>query len=47
MILRKTSAWSEYKIGEHTALPKDIKLLKQWDDEDEFWADVQTGILEN
>jgi small GTP-binding protein len=44
VIVRKTADWSEHQIGHHTALPKDGKPLKQWADEDEFWADVNQGI---
>jgi len=45
VIIRKTADWHNYAIGNHTALPKDGRPLKQWQlDEDEFWADVQTGI---
>jgi small GTP-binding protein len=44
VIVRKTADWSEHQIGQHTALPKDGKHLKQWADEDEFWADVNQGI---
>ena len=44
VIIRETSRWKTYQIGNHTALPTDGKPLKQWDDEDKFWADVQEGI---
>lgn len=44
VIIRTTADWSDFQIGNHTALPTDGKPLAKWDDQDEFWADVQTGI---
>ncbi len=44
VIIRATADWHEYQIGNHTALPTDGQPLARWDDADEFWADVETGI---
>lgn len=44
VIIRTTADWYDFQIGNHTALPTDGKPLAKWDDKDEFWADVQTGI---
>jgi hypothetical protein len=44
IIIRATDDWREFEIGKITALPTDGKPLNQWEDKDEFWADVQQGI---
>lgn len=44
VIIRTTADWHSFKIGNHTALPTDGKPMAKWDDQDEFWADIQTGI---
>ena len=44
VIIRTTADWYDFQIGEHSALPTGGKPLAKWDDKDEFWADVQTGI---
>jgi GTPase SAR1 family protein len=46
IIIRETPDWTGYAIGNLTALPTKGKPLKKWDDPDDFWADVQTGIRE-
>lgn len=49
IILRNTPDWADafingFKLGDITALPTKGKPLKQWNDKDDFWADVQSGI---
>ena len=44
IIIRRTDEWYAHRIGQHTALPTDGKPLSQWNDPDDFWADVQKGI---
>ena len=44
IIVRSTADWHDFDIGKITALPTDGKPLSKWNDKDEFWEDVQTGI---
>jgi len=44
IIIRATADWRDFEIGKITALPKDAIPLSDWDDADDFWASVQSGI---
>jgi hypothetical protein len=44
IIVRRTPAWHESKIGRHLALPTDGKPLSAWPDADEFWGEVEEGL---
>ena len=44
IIIRNTPTWFKHEIGQMVALPTDGKHLSKWDDPDDFWADVETGI---
>lgn len=44
IIVRRTTAWQESKIGRHLALPKDGRHLTAWSHPDEFWGDVEEGL---
>jgi hypothetical protein len=45
IIVRLTKTWQESEIGRHLALPKDGKPLLAWPNPDEFWGDVEEGLL--
>jgi hypothetical protein len=44
VIIRETTDWRTFGIGELLALPANGKPLKDWVHPDDFWANVQEGI---
>jgi hypothetical protein len=44
IIVRRTPAWQDSKLGRHLALPRDGRPLSAWPDPDDFWGEVEEGL---
>ncbi|MGH8474477.1 MAG: toll/interleukin-1 receptor domain-containing protein [Methylococcales bacterium] len=45
VIVGKNEVWQRYPLGKHNALPKDGKAPSDFVHEDEYWSQVQAGLL--
>ena len=43
-IIVRSCDWMDFDFGKFQALPKDAKPIKKWDDEDDAWLDVVSGL---
>lgn len=43
-IIVRSCDWKDFDFGKFQALPKDAKPIKKWDDEDDAWLDVISGL---